>query len=104
MYKRLAENEELINHAIDLFRTDTIEKIKILEEIDISKQEPEILINLFHSLKGQAANLSFERLMKSAEIFERNADEGKIDEIEKDLKDFMVTLKEKLEIINKNLQ
>ncbi len=104
LYKRLAGNAELINQALDLFKTDIIEKIKILQEVDISKQEPEILINLFHSIKGQAANLSFQRLMKSAEILENNAAKGRIDEINMSLKDFVVTLKEHLEIINENLQ
>jgi hypothetical protein len=40
----------------------------------------------------------------SAEVFERNAAEGRIDKIEKGLKDFIVTLKDALEIINENLR
>ncbi|MDN5359252.1 MAG: hypothetical protein PWQ84_315 [Thermotogaceae bacterium] len=104
LYKRLIGNEELINDALELFRTDIIEKIKLLEENNISDIEPEILINLFHSIKGQAANLSFEGLMMSAEVFERNAAEGRIDKIEKGLKDFIVTLNDTLEIINENLR
>jgi len=104
LYKRLTGNEELINDALELFRTDIIEKIKLLEENNISDIEPEILINLFHSIKGQAANLSFEGIMMSAEVFERNAAEGRIDKIEKGLKDFIVTLNDTLEIINENLR
>ena len=42
--------------------------------------------------------------MKSSEIYERNAAEGKIEQIEKGLDDFIMDLKESLEIINENLR
>ncbi len=103
LYKRLAGNKELIHEAMDLFRMDLQEKIKTLEESSIASMSNDILINLFHSIKGQAANLCFDSLMQTAEIFERNAVEDKKDEIEKGLQDFIPFLKQNLEFLNRQL-
>ncbi|HRW34922.1 MAG TPA: PAS domain S-box protein [Thermotogota bacterium] len=101
--ERLAGNQELIHEAMDLFRMDLTEKIKFLEEKSISGMSADNLINLFHTIKGQAANLCFESLVRRAEFFERNATEGKTDVIEKELEDFISFLKQNLEFLNRQL-
>ena len=102
LVKRLPGKESIVKEALALFQTDIILKIRQIEALDFEKEKAQTLREIFHSLKGQAATLCFERLAKEAGTLEKLAAENKRDLIKDRLENFLVILKESLNLIKKD--
>ncbi|MEA1885385.1 MAG: response regulator [Thermotogota bacterium] len=100
LFKRLSGKERIVNETLELFQTDITLKIRQIEALDLEKEKTQTLREIFHSLKGQAATLCFERLAKEAGSLEKLAAENKRDLIKDRLENFLVILEESLKLIN----
>jgi len=103
LLKRLGGNEELVDQTMALFRDDLILNIKKLKKLNVTEEKPEALQLIFHSLKGQAANMCFEKLEEAALKMERLATEMKKDAIEERLEGFLSILRRSLEVVKQQL-
>jgi len=90
LVKRLPGKESIVKEALALFQTDIILKIRQIEALDFEKEKAQTLREIFHSIKGQAATL------------EKLAAENKRDLIKDRLENFLVILKESLNLIKKD--
>ncbi|HPF17745.1 MAG TPA: PAS domain-containing protein, partial [Thermotogota bacterium] len=97
---RLGGNKQLVQEMMVLFQEDLLLNIEKLEKANISEEKPENLRLIFHSLRGQAVNLCFERLAKEAEYLENMAFEKKLDLIKDRFENFLMLLRESLKFIN----
>ena len=100
LFKRLLGKEEIVNQALELFQNEIILKIRDIEKLDLEKENTTKLREIFHSIKGQAATLCFERLAKEAGFLEKLAADRKQDMIKNRLDHFLMILKESLALIN----
>ena len=100
---RLGGQEDFIRQTLMMFRDDLIMKIDRLKKLNVYEEKPETLHFIFHSIKGQAANLCFEKLAEASETLEALAAGGKKEEIANKMGHFLSLLRKCLEIVRKEI-
>jgi CheY-like chemotaxis protein len=102
--KRLSNrlgNEEVIKIALQSFLEDVQKNQLRIKNMEIIPENLAELTRIFHTVKGQALNLSLPKLKKIAENAEFLAETDQVHQIKAIIPIFLATVKETMEAINK---
>jgi len=99
--RQLGNEEEIIKIALHSFLEDIQKKQMQIKKLEIIPENLGKLSRIFHTIKGQALNLSLPQLKQIAEKAEFLADTAEIDQIKAIIPTFFAIVKETTEAIQK---